>query len=400
MNQSSSVFVISLITAIAFTGAAAQPESMGEKLGWKEHFIRQGDGNGGWVVKPARYQILHHPQGGWCPPFGLAQMDNGEVVLVGSWEPGEGKQGATYIAFSKDRGDTWTKLANIPGLRGRPTMLAYLGGGNLTFQLGERWFSHDYGRTWTEHVPVQPAANGLPFWTEGNPWVDRDADGNAIRMCEIGFNYHKGDWPNKPLRARFRWSTDGGRTWTDEVAPDQWLWEDIFNGKTYIRGGGEGAVVRAKNGWLVATIRTDIPARYLPYTSNDSLCGTAVTISKDDGRTWSPLKRLFEAGRHHANLLLMPNGDIVMTMTVRVDVRDGKLASYRRGCDALISHDNGLTWDLSRRYVLDEYEFYDGKEWFTGKCGHLYSILLDDGSILTAHSNYLVEGLSLIRWRP
>lgn len=60
----------------------------------------------------------------------------------------------------------------------------------------------------------------------------------------------------------------------------------------------------------------------------DSLEGTGVSVSRDDGRTWSPVQALFEAGRHHAHLLTMPNGDIVMTMTVRADVRDRRLASY------------------------------------------------------------------------
>jgi hypothetical protein len=385
----------------ALAPAGASPAAAQEKLGWKEHHILQGDGSGGWVVKPARYQILHHPEGGWCPGFGVTQMDNGEVVLVGSWEPGDGRAG-TYIAFSKNRGATWTEPVNIPDLSGRPTMFADLGSGNLTFMLGERWYSHDYGRTWTEHVPIQPAANGAPFYTEGNPLVERDAQGNATRIAEIGYNFGPdGAWvPEQPTHAFFRWSYDGGRTWTDEVEPQAWRWKETYAGRTYERGVSEGALVRARNGWLVAALRTDMPPRYFAVPHNDHHEGTGVSISKDDGRTWSPVKVLFDAGRHHANLLAMPNGDLVMTMTVRADIRDGKLASYRRGCDAIVSHDNGLTWDLDRRYVLDQFEFYDGKEWFNGECGHLYSTLLDDGSILTVHANYLVKGASLIRWKP
>lgn len=57
-------------------------------------------------------------------------------------------------------------------------------------------------------------------------------------------------------------------------------------------------------------------------------------------------------------------------------------------------HDNGLTWDVLQRYVFDEYEFYDGKWWFNGECGHLYSTLPDDGSILTAHGNHWMKGVS------
>jgi len=35
-------------------------------------------------------------------------------------------------------------------------------------------------------------------------------------------------------------------------------------------------------------------------------------------------------------------------------VKGGRSVSYRKGCEAIISHDNGLTWDLSRKYILDE----------------------------------------------
>jgi hypothetical protein len=62
---------------------------------------------------------------------------------------------------------------------------------------------------------------------------------------------------------------------------------------------------------------------------------------------------LYDAGRHHPHLLCLANGDLVMTYVVRNDIQDGKLASYRRGCEALVSRDNGLTWDVAGKYVLE-----------------------------------------------
>ena len=41
-------------------------------------------------------------------------------------------------------------------------------------------------------------------------------------------------------------------------------------------------------------------------------------------------------------------------IVVRHDLQNGQRVSYRKGCEVIISHDNGLTWDLSRRYILDE----------------------------------------------
>ena len=71
----------------------------------------------------------------------------------------------------------------IPGTKGRPQYLTYLGGGRLSFvtevfdKAGrpQRIFSSDYGRTWTERIDHAPTKSGMPFNLEGNAWVDRDA---------------------------------------------------------------------------------------------------------------------------------------------------------------------------------------------------------------------------------
>ena len=117
---------------------------------------------------------------------------------------------------------------------------------------------------------------------------------------------------------------------------------------------------------------------------DDSLEGLAVSISKDDGKTWSKPDQLFRAGRHHPQMIRMPNNDLVMTLIRRVDFREGQLASYRRGCDALISKDNGLTWNVDQMYVLDDFAFCNGDNWVNARCGHQCSIGLEDGSVLTS----------------
>lgn len=407
--------IVMLLTGVLLTGLAgtaiAQDANVvpkmprGPELGWKGHPIRVGDGRGGWKYKQGELQFLHVRTGkaavfGEVKAFGLAQMDNGEVLFLGSWN--NNKTEVPIIAFSKDQGDTWSDWHLIPGVSGRPMMLAYLGKGDLTFQTGDRYYSHDYGRTWTDKVTIQLSSNGRFWGVEGNPLVEFNSEGEVTRMAEIGYNYPPGSYPVEPSDAFIRWSNDRGRTWVDESQPAAWKWQDTYENKTYKRSISEGSLVRAKNGWLIAALRLDMPAKWIA-SSNDNMEGIAVSISKDDGKTWSPMKTIYRAGRMHPHLLRTRNGDLVMTYVMRQDAApDGEsYASYRRGCGAVVSKDNGLTWDVSRQYALDEFEFATAEEGIMAlACGHTFSCLLDDGRILTAYSNYPTGAVVLIRWKP
>jgi hypothetical protein len=412
------------LTLLAGFGWASAPAAEDGK-GWKPHAVKQGDGHGGWIQRPAELQFLRKPGDltDMTMCFGLAQMDNGEVILAAAWNK-EDEKGKTLapdkplVAFSKDRGNTWSDFSVIPDALGRPVLLTYLGKGNLTFQTDVvanptmQYFSKDYGKTWTERQRLQPSANkgtqsdgkSQPgYWgAEGNNLVDRDAKGVATRIAQVGWNFDPGStFPTAPSNSYIRWSADGGRTWSRQSRPAAWRFEREYEGKQYPRSVGEGSLVRAANGWLVAALRTDMHPRYF-REDGDNLMGTGVSVSKDDGATWSPVKVLFESGRMHAHLLRLANGDLVMTVIVRIDMGDdGRLASYRRGCEALISRDNGLTWDRSRKYVLDDFESpgFLGK-WTNGPCGHLCTALLNDGSLLTGYTNYRDKAVCLIRWRP
>ena len=360
---------------------------------WQPHEIRQGDGQGGWVTRPAQIQVLKQPDSEYTMPWGLVQMDNGELALICSWErPGSM---LPIIAFSKDEGNSWTDFDVVKDTSGRPQFLTWHGGGNLSFVTTRRYYSFDYGRTWPEDVEHPKTSTGMNFDIEGNAWVDRDAQGKAEAILELGWHYEPGKrHPIDDATVVFRRSTDGGRTWQDETSPPQWKFVSKHEGKEKLRGVSEGGIVRAQNGWLVAALRTDVPLRYLTDSTIDHFEGTAITISKDDGKTWSDMNFLFDAGRHHANLQRLPNGDLVCVMIVRGDIRGGKQASLRRGSDALISHDNGLTWNLDRRIELDA---FDNEE---GQCGHIAVVVLDDGSIISGYGNYVKGATVLVKWKP
>ena len=385
------------INAVIRPTTATPPPA--KRTGWLEHRVLQADGRGGWVSRPADTQVLQHPTAEMTMPFGLVRMDNGELALQCS---AEGKPTRPVIAFSRDDGDTWTGFIEIPGASGRPMLLTYHGGGKLSFVAGRRYFSHDYGRTWTDRVEHPPTREGRPFHLEGNAWVDRDQAGQAQAILELGWHYAPGKThPRDDATVVFRRSIDGGRSWIDELSPPQWKFTMRHAGKSWLRGVSEGAIVRAANGDLVAALRSDMPPSFFDGPHDDGLEGTAISISKDDGKTWSKMNILFYAGRHHANLQRLPNNDLVCTMIVRNDVDGLNRASDRRGCDALISRDNGQTWNTDRRYELDAWR-YDREDgyWVDGKCGHIAAVALPDGHVISAYGHYLKGAAVLIKWHP
>lgn len=418
-------------------------------LGWKPHWLTQRDGRGGWIMLPAQCRFVHHTDEvseriralsdrpvdevaaalgmaadqvkkhtrtrmqyyqrdfrNFCP-FGIAQMDNGELILAGVLDQSSSRE-KTAMAFSADGGETWSDLQRIGrSVYGRPMGLTSLGGGELIFSAEAgtgggkpvRFFSKDYGRTWRERHPLPESSMGRRINTEGSYLVDRDGSGRAVRIAAFGWMGPKDyRYPVDAAVGGFHWSSDGGRTWSAEICPTEWTWEEMFEGRTYQRGVSEGSLVRAANGWIVAALRTDMEARHMRF-HNDNLEGIGISISKDDGRTWSPVRVLFPAGRMHAHLLALVDGTLVMTYIARQDIVDGRLASYTRGCGAVISRDNGLTWDLEHEIMLDRFELADGSP-HTLACGHLCSALLADGSIITSYGHYPSKGGCLVKWRP
>ncbi|MCK5120016.1 MAG: exo-alpha-sialidase [Candidatus Latescibacteria bacterium] len=383
----------------------AQKEVIREHLGFKPHFVRQGDGKGGWITRPARYRILGGTSEGYFMPYGVAQMDNGEILLMAGMQD-QGEYGCV-VALSTDNGNSWSEPIRT-GAYGRPLTFGSLGNGHLVFGnelLGKPeddqkklrlYFSNDYGRTWEGRPYPMITGEGSASWTtEGTLFSEVDPESGRTRIGHFSVSLDPLGWDRAPSRLYLRWSEDFGKSWRDESSPAAW----VVNNAERSAGVSEGSLVRAKNGWLVAGLRTDLPVRYREVPHDDSLEGIGVSISKDDGKTWSPVEVLYDAGRHHPSLIVMPDGDIVMTLIVRADVQGGKLASYCRGCEALVSRDHGLTWDLGQKIILDEYEFFDNKKWYNGECGHSCSTLLDDGSLLTVYGNYLARSAAVINWR-
>ena len=96
---------------------------------------------------------------------------------------------------------------------------------------------------------------------------------------------------------------------------------------------------------------------------------------------------------------LLPDGTLVMTYGQRLDLVEGCLVSYRWGCGALLSHDNGLTWDLAHETLINSFDHGDGSP-MGYSVGHTYSTLLDDGAVLTCYGYLRTKGMCLVKWQP
>ena len=381
------------------------PSSMTNRDGWKATKILAMSGETVAGELPAEHQILTEAWNRVVAVPYLVYMPEKDrlLMLVGCDYPHRAE-----VLFSDDHGTTWTSpKPAIVEPDGTPvaafgTSLCYLGEGSVLLYAGSRRFSRDYGRTWAESVPLAPTPDGKPWAIWDPPLVDRDAQtGKVARLAETGYA-----WFTPPevetayQQAYLRWSKDEGRTWSSAATIPQW------------KAVSEVALLRAANGRLVAACRTDIPAR-LKGETLDHYEGLGISISADNGRTWSGVRTLYDYGRHHPSMVLMPGGDIVMTYVVRLGYPRDADGFPQFGIEAVVSRDHGEHWDLRRRLILARWSGNRKgceNEWWPSSQA-TSTVLLPDGLLLTAYgtgyrSQPNAQGQSaprdvgLVRWRP
>jgi hypothetical protein len=347
---------------------------------WRRHDVRRLTGEGNGNLLPAQFQIVTEDWNKVVALPYIAHVPEKDMLLmlISCGYPHR----PMFLSGSGD-GTVWSMPEHVerdPAVRESDTRrhhcgvsLTYLGGGRAILCVdkavaADRYSSEDYGRTWAGPMAVHLTAEGkyAHLW---NPClVDRDLGTNrATRLMESGYTREEG-----VSRAFIRSSDDGGKTWGHEIWPPEW------------RGVDEVTLLRAKNGDIVAACRTDSPEEYKGRI--DHYEGLAVSVSNDNGRTWSALKRLHEWGRHHPSMVLMPNGDIVMTYVVRLGYPETSDGYPQFGVEAVVSRDHGQTWDMEHRYVLHAWKgtIKTGPKawWASSQCTS--SVLLPDKTILTA----------------
>lgn len=138
-------------------------------------------------------------------------------------------------------------------------------------------------------------------------------------------------------------STDAGHTWSmiSTIAKDV----------------NETGILGLPGNHVIAALRTNKEQEIL------------IAHSADGGKTWDTPVQVTQPMEHPGDLIRLKNGDVLLTFGER---------NAPRGAVAILSHDNGRTWDAKTRVVLaDDAPIVD--------CGYPSSVQLPDGRILTVY---------------
>lgn len=343
---------------------------------WKDQAVRQMNGSGKERTRPGKTQIVSEP---WnrvaAVPYIVYMPEKNRLLMLMSCDYPH----RPMVSHSDDLGASWSEPRLVydsdvsDGVHHVAVSLTYLSGGKALMSVEgktKRYLTSDYGETWAELSGVDPCPNGTPWYQWDQYLVDRDKKtGKVTRVAETGYSY---DTQPPVSQGYIRFSKDEGRTWSKGITVPQW------------KGVNEVALGRANNGDMIAACRTDEPEKYRKMNL-DHFSSLGVSVSKDNGSTWSELKMLYEFGRMHPSLVTLPNGDIVMTYVVRRGYTDDSEGYLRFGIEAVVSRDNGRTWDLDHKYILATWSSNrKGPDAWWGSSQSTSSVLLPDGSILTA----------------
>lgn len=357
---------------------------MAENL-WKAHTIMQLNGHERKINLDARFQIMSETWNRITVGPNLIYMpDKDRLLMSVNMDHGVNFHPVHYamVTISDDRGMNWSNPepvkrdkdgnpdSNINGI-GAAT---YLGQGRvLVSSEGMLFFSYDYGDTWSNWVNTPDKFYAyFTMMTDVNPET-----GDVIRLLNPSYLSSELDYHQGGLSSGALWfSDDAGKTWGDPLVIPEWY------------GFDEPFVVRAKNGDLVAALRSEISAdsaRDTKRVNFDHYSGLGVSISTDNGYSWSKVNMLFDFGRHHATIVLMPDGELVMTYVVRMGYPTTEDGFPQWGIEAIVSKDNGRSWDFDHRYILASWigKWKGPNSWYHS-CQHAASVLLPDNCILTA----------------
>jgi hypothetical protein len=314
--------------------------------------------------------------------------------------PGDGYH--AEVRWSADGGDTWSEPVvpfppdRVPNTK-EATLVELADGSVLCLvHSGYRHVhtptastSQDRGRTWCEPYPFDVSA----MFPSGRALSNRSHVAHPDGSVTLFF----ADFYEVPYRTWGCISRDGGRTHQEYWPVGEHIGDQSFLGL----GGGRMLAAMRIFGELVPD-KAALPYGYHPMWSKGLGGGEAhdyiaITRSEDGGRTWAPYQPVTYYGEVPSQLLRLADGRVLLTHGVR---------HYPMGAQAMLSRDEGHTWDLEHRLNLMWY----GQPYCGGlpawghpyANGHPYSAQRQDGLVLTLyyrladprrHDSTIVEGV-------
>ena len=336
----------------------------------------------------------------------LTMLSDGELVMVALYN--EKLQGGkcrewTPLWRSTDGGRTWSERTIVQDMIGREQWLTATSGnvlfasshilipdinnhdGNIHSYLHR---SVDRGRSWerTKCSIQEDKRHGVPqtFGTHTSRNVVELPDDTLLFGVGIGMTNIAYLWQ----------SHDAGETWDDSLRVGiQGYYEnaDSFFSEDY--------TYRHEDGKLTHFLRVGPPSPMYPMddgrrvpVGDDSGDRTFVCESDDGGKTWKNIRSFGDYGVHYIRIIKLQDGRLLMTYTQRA-------LYYPYGLRAMLSYDNGRSWDFNSDRIIIEGKTPWGYPWGTG-FGN--TVQLSDGTLVSCYS-YMdwddVSHAEVVRWR-
>ena len=360
---------------------------------------------GTWSIEAQRLDLGE----GYKPS--LALLPDGELVLVSLDHTGDPAAG-TYtesmpLRRSTDGGRTWTEPLSAADVIGREQWLSCSRDGTLFISShlleqdtnNRAGITHSYlhrstdgGRTWARtRILLEGAArNGAA--AEKTSHTSRNVVELSDGTLLFGVSLNDTD-------IAYLWrSADGGSTWDTSQRVDI----GTYDGRPYDNLDGffcEDFTYLTQRGDLIHWLRCGPPSPLFPMEDgravpcgNDNIDRTLVCRSADGGRTWSDLVDFGDYGMHYIRPLRLADGRLLVTYTQRSTL-------YPLGLRAIVSYDDGDTWDFSADQIVIEGRTPWGLQ-SGGGFGN--TVQLVDGELLSCYSHRNAgeqTRLEVVRWR-
>ena len=344
----------------------------------------------------------------------IVQLQNGQLLVVAFWYGGDPYSGRAVFWRSDDGGRTWEPREERRDVPGREFSLTCLADGTLImpcyllendvankdgYLYSMVYRSGDHGRTWTV---TRIGPEGFPPGVETCPdrvaieMPDPDNPGRTVAL--LGVSMMNGGAANPDHVYLWR-SRDRGKTWDMTLKPDTGNHIDVDGFFS------QSTTYRTVAGTLLHVIRVDrtdphwrIPEQtgQLQREAGDQGDRMMLWESADAGRSWQKHREhgtFGSYGEMYPRFLRLGNGQLLLTFTVRSNSTDG----YGLGLRAVISRDDGDTWDFEHDRLVISHK----NEGASGG-GYGNTIQLSDGNLVSVYSYRGTDGkphVEAVRWR-